>query len=475
MDNRLPLSIHIDPGQAHLHQLQTQLRHAVRSGELAACWRMPPSRTLARQLGVGRDTVAQAYANLCTEGYLDAKGRQGTFVAPQAAAQLNKPGNATPGLERRLTPPGGTAAAAAMDWRLGQACTVDLPLPVWRAACKEAGRHLPPTGYGDPLGDLGLRSEIAIWLQRKRGVVVQAEQVVITQGAGQAIELLALLLLRPGDVCAAENPGYSRAAQAFAAQGATVRPMPVDAQGAQVQAVYDGGTPPALLHITPAHHHPLGIRLAGARRAQLLALAQRHHTMVLENEYDHEFVPTGSDSAPLLAAAPGQVILVSTFAKSISPALRLGFVVAPKTIAARLGDLIEAQRRHCSWPVQRSVAWLLGSGELERHLRRLQRHFGLLRAQIRAALRPLERHGLQLHGDTGGLHVLLQMNSPAASSALEARLRSSGVNLQTLGSFALAANPHHGVLLGYGHMCSADLTRALTHVQQCVVKAGDAP
>lgn len=468
MHNRLPIPLHIDPTQPQLHQLVAQLRKAVRSGALEPQWRMPPSRVLAQQLGVGRDTVVQAYADLCTEGCLVARGRKGTYVAAQAPTAVSSADSAAPKLARRLQAPQRPAVAAHHDWRLGQACTLDLPLPVWRAACKEAGRYLPPTGYGDPLGDAGLRAEIANWLQRKRGVVVQPAQIVVTQGAAQAIELLALLLLRAGDVCAVENPGYVRATQAFAARGARVVHMPVDAQGAQVQAVFDGPTPPVVLHITPAHHYPLGMRLASARRHNLLALAQRHRTLVIENEYDHEFAFAGANTAPLLASAPGQVLLVSTFAKAISPALRLGFVVAPQPIAARLGDLIEAENRHASWPVQRSVAWLLGSGELDRHLRRLQRHFEALRSQVREAVSRLGGYGLQIQGDSGGLHVLLHLRSAQASLALETRLRGAGVQLHPLRSFSQAAHDHHGVLLGYGHMSSSDLQQALQILGTCV-------
>lgn len=472
MDPRLPIALHLDPGQAQLHQLLAQLSRAIRSGALPTHWRMPPSRALALQAQVGRDTVVQAYAELCAQGLLQAQGRKGTFVAPMPAHTLgNEPRTAhTPHLARRLATAAPATVAPGLDWRLGQACTVGLPLSVWRAACKEAGRTLPPAGYGDPMGDLGLRHEIATWLGRKRGANVSPAQIVATQGAGQAIELLAQLLLRPGDVCAVENPGYLRAAQAFAAQGAQVLPLPVDAHGAQVQAVFDSGTPPALLHVTPAHHYPLGVPLAAHRRAQLLALAQHHGTMVLENEYDYEFAFANDHSAPLLAQAPEQVILVSTFAKAISPALRLGFVVAPAAIAARLGDLVESQRRHCSWPVQRSVAWLLASGELERHLRRLQRHFAALRALVRTQVQGLQSHGLHMKGDAGGLHVLLQMPTPSASRQLEDALRASGVQLYPLSSFTHAPSPHHGVLLGYGHMRLADLDLALAHLGRCVTK-----
>jgi GntR family transcriptional regulator/MocR family aminotransferase len=357
------------------------------------------------------------------------------------------------------------------DWRLGQAGTLALPLRVWRSACKEAGRHLPPSGYGDPRGDPALRQGIARWLMTTRGIDVSLRQVIVTQGASQAIEQLARLLLRPGDLCAVENPGYARAARIFAATGASILAVPVDAEGARVDEAFAGPRAPALFHLTPAQQYPLGMRLSGPRRARLLELARTHGTLLLENGYDHEFIPPGPRHALLFASAPEQTVLVSTFAKALSPALRLGFIVASEAVADRLADAVTDDRTQVSWPVQRSVAWLLESGELARHLRRVRRQAQRLRDELDGRRRRWhERFGLTVQA--GGQHLLLQASTEKRSRSLQQALQQRGIRLDSLKSCAMAPSSWHGLLLSHGHMGLSDFRKALACLDAALEAVG---
>lgn len=448
-------------------QVAQALREAIRGGHMPPCTRLPPSRDAALQLGVGRNTVVDAYADLAAEGLLETRGRQGTFVAALPSA----PAKAATGLPRlarvALRRPGGVALPAApsgtlQDWRLGQSGAQLLPLAVWRTACREAGRQLPPSDYGDPRGHAGLREAIAAWLRQQRGMHCEPRQVIVTQGAAAGIELLARVLLRPGDVCAVECPGYPRAAMALQAAGAVLRPVPVDEQGLRVdQAFVDG--PPALLHLTPAHQYPLGGRLSGARRRSLAALVQRHGCLVIDNEYDHEFVHEGQNHPPLAAALPGHAVLVGTFAKSVSPALRMGFLAAPAAIAELLAQAIETGHSQAAWPAQVSMAWMLRSGQLQRHLRRVRRHHAQQRATLLAGLRQ-RCPTLEVSGHAGGLHLVLSLGSVRQDRALAQRLRQQGIVLQTVQDFGptAAEDPRGAALvLGYGHMEPPALARAI--------------
>lgn len=453
----------LEAGTAIDRQLAQRLRRAISSGTIDGGARLPPSRDMALQLGVGRNSVVAAYALGVAEGWLEGRGRRGTFVAESAGSRVGKSAGLSrvaPALTRRLPAPTPVEVLPHADWRMGQAGTVALPLRAWRSACKEAGRHLLPSGYGDPRGDPALRQGIARWLLTTRGIDISPQQVIVTQGASQAIEQLARLLLRPGDLCAVENPGFARAARIFTATGASILAVPVDAEGARVDEAFAGKRMPALFHLTPAQHHPLGMRLSGPRRARLLDLARAHGTLVLENEYDHEFILPGPRHGPLFASAPHQTVLVSTFAKAVSPALRLGFVVAPEAVADRLADAVAEEKMHVSWPVQRSVAWLLESGELERHLRRVRRQGQRLRDELDAPLRRWhERFGLVAHGS--GQHLLLQCSSEKRSRALQRTLRQSGIRLDALEAYAMAPSPWHGLLLSHAHMSVADLRKAV--------------
>jgi GntR family transcriptional regulator / MocR family aminotransferase len=484
MATAFPLSATLDDGSGVpiYRQLAQQLRTAVRSGTLAQGLRLPPSRELAQLLGIGRNSAVQAYADLLAEGWLEARGRQGTFVSQppghlplakkstQRAAAKTSPqlaNQSKPTLLSRFDSNPPTAAASpvpSLDWRIGQVSAQALPLTVWRAACKEAGRHPLPAGYGDPQGALQLRESIALWMHRHRSVVVDPACIVITQGAGQAIDWLAQLLLQPGDVCAVENPGYPRAARAFIGRGATLRAVPVDDEGMVIEHAFTNPAP-ALLHATPAHQYPLGARLSGPRRQLLIARARQHGSLIIENEYDHEFIHAGLNHAPLLASAPDHVVLVSTFAKAISPSLRLAYVIAPPALADQLAQLVAVEQQQVSWPVQISVDWLLRSGELERHLRRVRRHYLALRNHIRQHLQPLEPQ-FCVKGDAGGLHVVITADQPQRMQKLEKRLTERGVQFDKVAAFAADPAEHQGILLGYGHMDLAQLSTALDHFRQ---------
>ncbi|NRF70783.1 PLP-dependent aminotransferase family protein [Aquincola sp. S2] len=435
-------------------QLAESLREAIRAGRIAPGRPMPPTREAALQLGIGRNTVVDAYSDLVAEGLLEARGRLGTFAAPQVARTSTTEAR-SPRAVLRLAGQRVATNAPAQDWRLGQSGSQLLPLQVWRAACREAGRHLPPPDYGDPKGLPSLRVAIAAWLRRHRGTDHDAQQIVVTQGTGAALELLARVLVRAGDLCAVESPGYPRAAAAFEAAGGTVLHVPVDSQGMQVGSAF-AGPAPTVLHLTAAHQYPSGVRLSGARRAELAALVIRRGSLVIENEYDHEFIYEGQNHAALAGSLPAHTVLVSTFAKAISPALRIGFIAAPHAVAATLAQAIERDRLHASWPVQTSLQWLLAAGELQRHLRRVRRHHASQRGRLVQALKQ-RCPEVRFRGQEGGLHIALTMGEPTLDRRLARRLRELGIAFQTMREFGGDSDE---VLLGYGHMSAHEIEHA---------------
>lgn len=458
----LDLRLEAASGLPAFRQIAQQLAAAIAGGRVKAGTRLPPSRALAEQLGIARNSVVEAYAELAANGFLDPRGRHGTYVLPRPSRE---PGVAAPApdADRPHETP-------RLDLGLGNVRAQALPLTVWRAACREAGRHHPPSGYGDPRGDAGLRAAIAAWLRRHRATDVDPDHLLVTPGAGQAVELIARTLVRRGDVCALEDPGYPRAARAFLAAGGRLKGVPVDEEGACIERLFSGPRRPAFVHVTPAHQYPLGGRLSGPRRRALLEGAHRHGTLVVENEYDHEFVHAGIALPPLLHGAPDRVLLIGTFAKAISPALRLGFIAAPPPIADRLAAAIARDRLQVSWPVQRMVEFLIRSGELERHLRRVRRHYARLRQAIRDRLGGVP--GLGLCGDAGGLHVVLRTRPPARVARIERALASRGIAIETLARYAIERRPEPALLLGYGGLDEAGLAEVLDTVVASLARRG---
>jgi len=458
---------------AVFRQIARQLRDKIVSRALLPGTRLPPSRELAIQLAVARNCVIDAYDELIAEGMLEGRGRHGTFVAASVpAVQSAAIGRSwTPSLLRRMSAEARRASerptSACLDWRPGQASVRTLPLDVWRNACREAGRHLPPQGYGDPRGEVGLRRAIANWLYEHRSVSVQVEQIVVTQGTGHALQLAAQALLRAGDLCATEDPGYAGATLAFLRAGASLRYVPVDPEGVAVDRIVEDDSVPVLVHVTPAHQYPMGGCMSGPRRRALVELARARSMLILENEYDCEFHYAGTNHPPIFSHAPESTLLLNTFAKAVSPSLRLGFIVAPPVAAAALADLIERERVHVSWPVQKVVETLLVSGELDRHLRRVRRHYGAMRDAIRERLIPYA-DVITLGGDEGGLHVVVSGQSGAFDRELRAALRSNGVVFNDVRDFAMLGSPLSGFVLGYGHMDSEVLMRSLDVLEACL-------
>jgi len=452
-----------------------QLRVRIHSGALPGGTRLPPSRQLAEQLGIARNCVVEAYDELIADGLIEGRGRHGTFVSFRDIAQKSKATTvaSTPlalrGYMQRFKAES-DSPDAAFDWRPGQALAHTLPLDAWRTACREAGRSLPPQGYGDPRGDADLRHAIVEWLGEHRSVSATPGQIVVTHGTGSALNLLASVLLRRGDWCATEDPGYAGAVQAFRRAGALVRHVQVDADGISVEHAFSGDKAPLLLHLTPTHQYPLGGRLSGQRRRALIDAARAHGTLILENEYDCEFNYSGTTYPPIFNSAPESTLLLSTFSKAVSPALRLGFIAAPREAAAAVAAFVERERMHVSWPAQKIMESLLRSGELDRHLRRVRRHYRAMRDLIRDRLSSFEDR-IEVLGDEGGLHVVVRGRTPEIDYTLQAALHAKAILFDTIQQFSTTCSDTDGFLLAYGHMNPGMLKASLNVLESCLNKS----
>jgi GntR family transcriptional regulator / MocR family aminotransferase len=459
-----------DPSVAR--QLIQALQIRIEAGVLPAGSRLPPSRTLARQLGVARYCVVEAYEELEAKGLVEGRGRNGTIVLPVCASQhMSKPSHPSmPTLLHRFSAATNTAPAtraAWMDWRPGSTRTRALPIEAWRQACRSAGHRLPPQGYGDARGERSLRAAIAGWIREQRMLNVEPERIIITQGAGHALRLIARTLIRSGDICAVEDPGYPGAARAFAQAGAVLQPVRVDSHGIVVDDLLRANTCPQLVHVTASHQYPAGGSMPGWRRQALVDFALARNVLLVENEYDGEFQDASVRHPPLLAGAPEHVLMVSTFAKTLSPALKLGFIVTTPKVANVLADHVEIHREHVSWPVQKTIEALLASGELERHLRRTQRHFQVMRDTIRYRLSALS-DTVVLQGGDGGLHVVIAAHDRDMDRTMRARLKEQGVMFCEVRDFKANEEDASGLLFAYGHMECGDLDRALDELEATV-------
>ena len=395
-----------------------QLRDAIADGRLAGGDRLPTTRDLAADLGLARSTVATVYARLVAEGYTTGRIGDGTFVAERQHS--TRPPHSAPGPSTPARPHPWRA-----DLRTGRPDPRLFPVVAWRRSALTALQAAPP-GYGDPAGLPLLRAALVAWVGRSRGVVAAPEQVVVTAGAQGAFDLLARTVVAPGAAIAVENPGYPPAWRAFRNAGARLLPVPVDRHGLVVDRLPSSAR---AVYTTPSHQAPTGAILSGTRRRQLLELVGRDDLIVIEDDYDTEFRYVDRPIEPLQRLDPGRVVYVGSFSKTVSPSLRLGFIVAPPHLADALGAARADVDTQPPFLTQAALAAFTTSGELDRHLRRTRRTYRARRAHLLGRLAGLVADGTIVDHDPclAGLHVTVRLGDDVAVSALVDGLEGRGV------------------------------------------------
>ncbi|WP_425544164.1 PLP-dependent aminotransferase family protein [Actinocorallia libanotica] len=448
---RADLPLHLDRGapEALNVQLSRGLRELMRAGVLTPGERLPSSRALAAELGLSRTVVTEAYQQLYAEGWLEGRHGSGTFVVQveHPAPAPRRPSRREPPVEPRVSR-AEASAAGLLDLRPGTPWVHDVDRAAWKRAWRRAAAEHPPVDSPDPRGLPWLREVLAGHLRRARGVAVRPENLVITRGTGNGLDLVAALLAA-GVRAGVEEPGYSRARTILQARGAEVVPCPVDHEGVDVDRLPDGLR---LLYTTPAHQYPLGGRLPIARRERLLAWARATGTWIVEDDYDAEF---RYDVAPLPALHgldPERVILLGTLAKTLTPDLGIGWIVATPELATRLAALRRALVDRTGGTVQYATAVLLENGDLDRHLRRMRLEYARRRALV------MEHLGRWAVGDTAGLHVLIPLD-PARTAGVRAAARARGVLLEDLTRYFHGEPSGQGLVLGYGSVPLSGLRR----------------
>ena len=442
----LLLQIRRAPGAAPLgRQVESGVREAIRSGRVRAGDRLPPSRTLAADLGVARRVVVEAFEQLIAEGWLDARVGSGTFVRRALPIAPRVP--AGPRREPR-----GIGRQAPIDFFPGHPDLSQFPRQAWLRAEREALRRLPDAdlGYGDPRGLRELREALAAYLGRVRGVVCHPGQVVICQGAVQALGLIVRAHAHGGVAprVALEDPYLPEHRDVLDHAGAEVVPVPVDAFGVQDVAVAAARAQVALL--TPAHQFPTGVVLAAGRRAALAAWAARSDALIVEDDYDAEYRYDRQPIAALQGLAPARVAYLGSASKTLAPALRMAWLVVPED---RLEAVVAAKRyADAGSPAltQATFATLLRSGAYERQVRAARRRQRTRRDALQAAVRA-HLPAARLGGIEAGLHALVHLEHPVDAAALTAAALRRGVRVYPLASFRADPPPEtSAVVLGYG-------------------------
>lgn len=438
------------PTRGRATWLAQRLRSALIDGVLTPGTRLPATRALAAELSLSRGTVVEAYRRLTEEGMLVANAGGGTTVADVV------PAPATPATPASLT----GEPHALLHISEGAPDLSAFPRAAWLRAergvlSSATSREL---GYADPQGTPRLREALARWLARSRGVSTPPDRLVVTAGVTGAVSLLSQVFRDRGiSGCAVEDPGADGNRRILSYWLDDLHPVPVDGNGLEVSTL--AKTPARAVLVTPAHQFPTGVVLSPARRRELAAWAEQVDGFVIEDDYDSEYRYDRAPVRAMHAMAPERIVHISSLSKVLAPALRIGWMIAPESLHDDLVRKRWATDLGSPALPQLTLAELIDSGILERHLRTLRaRH----RQRRDAAVDAVRRHlpGCRVSGIAAGLHLLVELPENVDDADLSERARDAGIAVQPLSALRHAPGAP-GVVIGYGPHPPARLEGAI--------------
>ncbi|WP_431925459.1 PLP-dependent aminotransferase family protein [Amycolatopsis tucumanensis] len=449
----MDIQIELGAGRGRRDAIYRQIREAILDGRLRDGDALPPTRELAQRLAVSRNTVSAAYDRLVAEGFLESRVGAGTFVGAGARRDGRPPDRGPASLtpvpvwDDVPRPPDRFREQPSFDFRSGAPDVSLFPFDTWRRLVTQQlrrSRHDVLT-YGDPRGHPALREAIARHIGVSRAVRVTADDVLVTNGSQQAVDLAARVLVEPGARVAVEDPGYPPPRQLFATLGARPVGVPVDDEGIVVDAIPGDCR---LVYVTPSHQFPLGVSMSMARRVALIDWARRHDAAILEDDYDTEFRYTGRPLEPLRSLdSSGRVLYIGSFSKVLLPGLRLGFLVAPPGLRPALAKAKYLTDWHSASLTQAALAEFMDSGEFARHIRRTRREYAA-RREVVCRVVAREFPDLRLIPSSAGLHVSAFSATPVRPMVRAAR--QAGVRIYTLGDFTGVRDALDGLVFGFG-------------------------
>lgn len=485
----MDLAISLDSSlSVPLHQqLYHALRQAILTGRLLPRQKIPSTRSLAQCLGISRTTVTQSYDRLLSEGYLETIAGSGTYVCAQLpddllhSAPVEVETNPDPspiplshyGNDLRQTPftlqP---RPDLPINFRYGQPALQEFPLGLWR---KLLSRYCMANAdwldYAtDFQGYLPLRQSIAAYLSRARAVHCCPEQIIITSGTQQALDLVMRVLINPGDGIVFEDPGYLSARRVFLSHGAALVPVPVDESGLVVEKLAEISSGSIrLVYVTPSHQFPTGSILSLSRRLELLAWAQQHRCLILEDDYDSEY-RYGERPIPALQGLDRHhtVLYIGTFSKVLFPSLRIGYLVAPASIVPLLAQAKWLSDRQLPLLEQQVLTEFINAGYLESHIRKMRSHYDRLRQVLVQALTQQFGDRVVILGEKAGIHIMVRLYTSWRDEAVIERAAQVGVGL-------VAAQPHYfnpgdrgEFIFGYGELNEDQIITGISQLAQAL-------
>ncbi|HJR74290.1 MAG TPA: PLP-dependent aminotransferase family protein [Luteimonas sp.] len=471
-------------GQGPLHaQLTRALKQAMLAGRVAQGAQLPPTRLLAKELGLSRTTILTSYEQLRAEGYINGKVGSGSYVSPPLlVATTVQQGALTCHAQSDFS----TRARLIHNHDALQRMRLDavrfnfqygLPLAnqalssAWARELAHAAMYTSPF-YPATQGSPALRAAISDCLARRRGIRAEPDDILVVSGAQQAMALTASILIDPGDPVVVEEPQYFATREQLQIYGARITGVGVDAQGIRCDAMPP--RPQKLICVTPSHQFPTGAVMSQSRRVDLLHYARQHQSWIFEDDYDGEF-RYGSKPLPALQSLDqdGRVIYAGTFSKTMFPGLRMGYVVMPKALR---NDFIAAKWVHdFGSPAieQAALANFMAKGSFERHLRRMSIALHQRRQVLLSALRAIGGDRLTVMDSSAGMHLVvwLRDKNAAQGNAMIEHALSLGLGLHSVLPHYIDPPDRAGLLMGYGGLTTAEIRDGMEVFAVCLKRA----
>ena len=468
------IGLNLDPSAdtALFEQIYQALRHRIVAGQISAGNRLPPSRSFAEELGVSRTTVVTAYDQLIAEGFAHARPGSGIYVSDigeveiEASVTCSPPHSQPPSLSYNMHP-----------FQPGRPDMRQFPHRQWGQCLARVARTNPQALaiQSDPFGDMVLRSQIARYLGEWRAMQVTPEQIMITAGASDALEICIRTLAEPDDVIALEDPGYPVLRTLVQSLGMRTTWLDVDEHGAKLPT---DSPPPRINVLTPSSQFPLGGAMPLARRRDFLNWSEKNACWIVEDDYDSEFRYAGRP-IPALANFDGnpRTLYIGSFSKVFSDTLRLGFMVMPHDVIPKINSTLGRFGAKASLIAQRPLGVFMQDGGFYRHLRRMRRLYAERRRTLIRLLREhLTDERIQWQDHHSGMHLTMHLPLSCDDVKISTRAAAEGLTCPALSSYCAGTHKRPGLLLGFCGFTDIEMNSAMPVLSRFVFdELNDAP
>jgi len=460
-------------GEPFFRQVYRGMRQAILNGTLHAGERLPSTRDLAEQLGISRTVVLLAYEQLLAEGFIAGRGGSGTYVSEglarnaaqgprrQAKVRLSRFGNAASGSMATVNTPLPRPVAPRYNFIYGRSDLETFPFALWRRLLLRQARKgsTRQFDYGSALGNAELRAAICAHLRRARAVVCDPSEVIVVNGSQQGLDLVMRVLVERGDPVAIENPHYDGIREALRVAGARLRAVPVDREGIDPARLPDDAR---MVFVTPSHQFPTGAILPLERRLALLQWARRRNAVIVEDDYDGEFHYGGRPLESLQGLdREGRIVYIGTFSRTVFPALRIGYLIAPPSLVGAFTAAKWLSDLHSATLEQQTLAEFITSGMYERHLRRLRKRNAARRAALLEAVEKYLGDRVTVTGEGAGAQVMLWPREKLSEETVSAEAAKKGVGIYGIAHCYLKKPSRPGFLLGYARLTEREIREGI--------------